>query len=77
MVEDIETYGINADMKYMVLSDACSNEQNTEEKTKVLNIERCGNLTEPVCHDGIDSSEICKKMASAEALIDNKVNRAH
>ncbi|KAI3783990.1 hypothetical protein L1987_43081 [Smallanthus sonchifolius] len=86
MFEDIETYCINADVNScesqmlileFVLSDACSNEQKTEEKTEVLNIERCGNLKEPMCHDEIASSEICKKMTSGEALVDNKIGDFH
>ncbi|KAI3705790.1 hypothetical protein L1987_76032 [Smallanthus sonchifolius] len=84
--EDIETYCINTDVNScdsqmlileFVLSDAYSNEQKTEEKTEVLNIERCGILKEPVRHDEIASSEICKKMTSGESLVNNKVNKAH
>ncbi|KAI3757630.1 hypothetical protein L6452_05172 [Arctium lappa] len=93
MFEDIDTYHIKADMKLcdsqmltleFVLSDACSNEKNTEENTEVLNIQMnspsSGNSMDHVCHDGITSSklnDICQKMESGEALLDNKVNKAH
>lgn len=89
MFEDIDTYCISGDMNScdsqwvimeFVLSDGCLNEQNTEENTKVLNIEMRGSLIDPVCHDGIATSKLTdvrQKMASGDALYDNKVNRAH
>ncbi|KAK9070367.1 hypothetical protein SSX86_010769 [Deinandra increscens subsp. villosa] len=88
--EDIDTYyisgDINADINScdslmlvleFVLSDAFSNEQKTKENNEVLDVEWSGNLMERVINDGTDSSEICKKMASGEALVDNKVNKSH
>lgn len=86
MFEDIDTYCINKDFSScdslmlvleFVLSDECSNDQKKKENTEVLNIEEFGNLMEHVCNDGIVSSEICKKMASGEALVGTKVNKAH
>ncbi|KAL8233679.1 hypothetical protein R6Q59_019779 [Mikania micrantha] len=85
MFGDIDTYCINADINScdnlmlvleFVLSDACSNEQNTKEKTEVLNIERIGNLMEHVVNDGIHSSEICKNIASGEDLVGTVVKKA-
>ncbi|KAL8227442.1 hypothetical protein R6Q59_000074 [Mikania micrantha] len=85
MFEDIDTYCINADINScdnlmlvleFVLSDACSNEQNTKEKTEVLNIERIGNLMEHVVNDGIHSSELCKNIASGEALVGTMFKKA-
>ncbi|XP_024969131.1 protein SHORTAGE IN CHIASMATA 1 [Cynara cardunculus var. scolymus] len=93
MFEDIDTYCIEVDMDScnsrmltleFVLSDACSDEKNTEENTEVLNIQMnspsSGNSMDHVCHDGITSSklnDICQKMESGEDLLDNKVNKAH
>ncbi|KAK1441480.1 hypothetical protein QVD17_07401 [Tagetes erecta] len=86
MFEDIDTYCINADINScdslmlvleFVLSDGCSNVEKKKENIEVLNIEKFGNLMEHVCHDGIVSSETCKKMASEENLVGTKVNQAH
>ncbi|KAI7741880.1 hypothetical protein M8C21_022454 [Ambrosia artemisiifolia] len=86
MFEDIDTYNISADLSScdgltlvleFVLSDACSNEQKTKENTEILHIERFENSTGHVANVGISSSEICKKMASGEALVGTKANKAH
>ncbi|KAJ9545704.1 hypothetical protein OSB04_025411 [Centaurea solstitialis] len=93
MFEDIETYCIEADMYScdsqmltleFVLSDACSNEKNTEENTEVLSIKMnspsSGNSMDRVCPDRITSSKvnhIGQMMESGEALLDNQVTKSH
>nr|XP_043618037.1 protein SHORTAGE IN CHIASMATA 1 [Erigeron canadensis] len=89
MFEDIETCCIDIEMYpgdsqmlilEFVLSDACSDEKTTKENAEVLNIEKSGNLTDPVFPDGTASSnliDICQKRSSGEAFLDNKVDKSH
>jgi len=90
ILEDIDTYRVDVDMKscdsqmsileFFLIDDGSSNEKKCKEDTEVLKIQMSGNLMDSMPHDGISLSKLNdsgKKMATGEALVDNKANRDH